>query len=258
MRLGKPFIGLALVCLFAGGATAGDISAPHVHVAFEGITEPQARSIANTVSAAWTIFSGEFGFEMPDRIKVAVSIGKQAKLSSAGESVFLELRSPEELDPPERTRLYNLYGMCHELGHIAWAKNMRGLYVFDWDGNEGWAHYMGSEVVDRLYDLKGPSLWHVPYDYRADGSARLKRSLAEKHPSGIDRAAGSWQELESLIGRRGFAKLLPALWEATHTLSGGLSPAIQRALVTAFPNKAEPLTAWWSRSADLLLGRYNR
>jgi hypothetical protein len=249
---------LALLGFIANNVEGAEIAAPHVRLSYEGIAESQARSIVDTIAEAWEILHEEFGMPLPDVIKVTVSAGKvKTKLSCGGESIVLELKSSSDLDPPQRSRVFNLYGMCHELGHIAWTFNMRGLVIFDWDGNEGWAHYIGSVVVDRLYELKGPSLWYVPYDYRADGTARLKLNLSQTQPAAIDRAAGCFLELENIVGRRGIAKLFTPLWEVTHTLSSGLAPAIEKVLVTTFAPQAEPLKAWWSRSANLLLSRHN-
>jgi hypothetical protein len=109
-------------------------------------------------------------------------------------------------------------------------------------------------LVDRLYDLRGSTLWYEPYDYRADGVVRLKRSVDEKQPTALNRSAGAFLELESIIGRRGFIKLLPALSEATQARSAGSAPAIEQALTSTFPDKAGALRTWWSRSSAVLLG----
>jgi hypothetical protein len=176
---------------------------------------------------------------MPESIAVTVSIAPKTKLASGcGEgdnSICLELETPRHLDPPSRSGYFQLYGMCHELGHIAWQTNMHGLYIFNWDGMEGWAHYIGSILVDRLYELKGPSLWFEEYDYRADGTARLRKSLSG-NPTNLDRAAGAFLRLEEIVGRQRIPKLFPPLWDAAHTLSYGMR-------------------MWWRSNSDLMTER---
>jgi hypothetical protein len=255
MRL---LFGVTLLAI-SGIATAAELRAPHVRVDYEGITQPQAAAIANTVSAASSVLPEEFGLTMPASVTVYVSIGRETKLASGckdgNNSICLELATPRHLDPPMRSGYYNLYGLCHELGHIAWAMNMHGLYIFNGDGNEGWAHYIGSVLVDRLYESKGPALWFEEYDYRSDGTARLRHSLTES-PSAVDRSAGAFLALEQIIGRRGPAKLFPPLYEATHNAtSATLSKEIESALTSTFADHAEELKGWWHSYSGVLSGR---
>jgi hypothetical protein len=119
---------------------------------------------------------------------------------------------------------------------------------------EGFAHYAGSVVVDAVYAAKGQTLWYDAYDYRADGTARLKKQLASSAPSDVDRGAGQWMALEKIIGKRGFAKLF-AGWQ-----SAGVDPTkpqetLGAVLSRLFDEKQKPLAEWWSDAAPLLVAK---
>jgi hypothetical protein len=107
---------------------------------------------------------------------------------------------------------------------------------------EGWAHFAGSVVVDRVFAAKGPELWSPAYDYGKDGSPRLDAQLAAKSPSDVTRAAAAWRELEAVVGRRGFAKLF-AQWQQDRPKT---PDALLASAAAAFPDKKPALAAWWS------------
>ncbi len=200
------------------GAVLGEtVTAPHVEVSYTGVSEAQATSLAETTSAAWTVYTGEFGFKMPEQVHFQVTCGpnEQTRLYTDGQDrLFLYLSSPKQLNKPAQSGVFNLYGCCHELGHVTMYRILKDRDWMSGAAAEGWAHYAGSMVVDRVWAAKGEKLWSDPYDYRADGSARLDRALAAKSPSAVDRGAGQWRKLEALIGRKGFVKLFDAWQEA--------------------------------------------
>jgi RNA polymerase sigma-70 factor (ECF subfamily) len=146
----------------------------------------------------------------------------------------------------------NLYGLCHELGHVA----MYGLLADrDWlsggGGAEGWAHFAGSVVVDEVYRAKGERLWPDPYDYRADGSARLARQRKEPKPDDVVPGAGQWQDLEAIIGRKAFPALFKE-WQATK-IDAAKPDAVFEVLVRLHPAKKDALATWWKAARPVLV-----
>jgi hypothetical protein len=74
--------------------------------------------------AARRAFVEDFGFDMPDTITLDVKVAADHNASpwTDGESrPFLRGRSREQLlaRPAPGRGFYSLYGMCHELGHVA-------------------------------------------------------------------------------------------------------------------------------------------
>src|SRR5688572_15097892 len=172
---------LALATFLPSPAGAAEVSAPHVTVSYDGISEVQANAIAQTLSAAREVYEKHFGFDMPDEIRCTVECGpgKVGRLYTDGEDrVFLSMPSADKLLRPGKSGQFTLYGLCHELGHVAMYRIVKDRAWMTTAAAEGWAHYAGSVVVDEVYKARGEKLWaNDPYDYRADGSARLERQL---------------------------------------------------------------------------------
>ena len=124
---------------------------------------------------------------------------------------LLSTPSKDTLAPPQKSGTFTLYGLCHEIGHIAMYRPLKQRDWMTTAAAEGWAHYAGSVAVDRVYQVKGEDLWPQKYDYRADGTERLKKQLTSPTPSPIAKGAGQWQKLEAIIGTKSFPKLF-ATW----------------------------------------------
>jgi hypothetical protein len=120
-------------------------------------------------------------------------------------------------------------------------------------GAEGWAHFTGSVVVDELYKTKGEALWFEPYDYRADGTARMDRAMARGSPGDLDRAADAWRKLDAIIGRDGFPALFAAWDRVDVTSASDPAPPLLGAMKETFPRHADALTGWWNEARPLLV-----
>lgn len=241
-----------VLCLNADPATA---EAPHVTVNYTGISEAQASALAETCSAAWTVYTDEFAVKMPERVVFQVTCGpdEQTRLYTDGQDrMFLYLKSPKQLNKPAESGVFNLYGVCHELGHIAMYRTVKDRDWMTTAAAEGWAHYAGSVVVDRVFKAKGQRLWSDPYDYSADGSPRLDKALAGNSPSNVDRGAGQWRKLEALIGRKGFVKLFQA-WEEAKIDATNPSDPLLETLTRQKADKRSALEEWWKTTGPLFI-----
>src|SRR4051794_3077220 len=252
---GILLIGGALLALASQHLQAKTADAPHVRVTYDGIEATQADAIAQTLSAAREVYVRDFGFDMPETVvcSVACGPGEPVRLYNDGnDRLFLSLPSKDKLAKPSVSGVSNLYGLCHELGHIAMY---RLLADRDWlsggGGAEGWAHFAGSVVVDEVYRTKGERLWPDPYDYRADGSARLARQRKEPKPDDVVRGAGQWQDLEAIIGRKAFPGLCKE-WQAAK-IDAAKPDGLLDVLVRLHPQKKDALAAWWKSARPVLV-----
>jgi hypothetical protein len=235
-------------------ATSGVLRLPHVTVTYQGIDAAQAKALAETASAAREIYAGEFGFDMPDKVLFSVKCGpdEPTRLYNDGEaSIFLSLPGQEKLAKPATSGVFNLYGICHELGHMAMYRTLKDRAWLSSSAAESWAHYAGSLVVDRVFAAKGESLWPDPYDYRQDGTARLRKEIAASQPS-TDAQAASWQELEGIVGLKGLPKVFVA-WQAANANPADPGDALLSAAVKAAPDKKDALTTWWKAALPLFV-----
>src|SRR5262245_34430002 len=165
-------LALCLVLALRASAFAKSTQAPHVIIEYEGIDDRQGESIASTLSAAYDVYVNEFKFDMPDTVRCTVKTGQAdaSCFTDGNDRVTLLLKTKDQLRPPAQGNPFNLYAMCHELGHMGMYRLLKDRDWLTTAAAEGWAHYAGSVVVDRVYEAKGKDLWWEPYDYRADGT----------------------------------------------------------------------------------------
>jgi hypothetical protein len=200
---------LAASCVveFCGTARAqGKAERPHAIVEYEGVDSAYGEAIAQLVDTAWEVYKREFGADLPRVVRVKVVCGRGRKLrlwNDGHDRIYLDLRSRGQLSKPSESGVFNLYGFCHELGHITMYRTLKRRSWLNGAAAEGFAHYAGSYVVDRVYASQGESLWPDRYDYRRDGVARLDAQLKADEPGAVTVAAGRWRELAEIVGRDG-------------------------------------------------------
>lgn len=246
-------VGAILVGCGTAWAAEQTCRVDHVVVTYEGIGETYAAALGRTASAARAIAVGEFGFDMPESVRITVRAGpdQKTRLWTDGNDRFtLTVRSEGDLRRPSVTGIFHLYGMCHELGHIA---QYRLIPRHDWmttAAAEGWAHYLGSRLVDGVYAREGPDLWPDKYDYRADGMARLAKQVAAARPDETTAGAALWMELAGIVGDKGIASVFKA-WGKVEADPSNPGPALGKALLAV---KRDPrLVAWWKRAEPVFI-----
>ncbi|MGB2819608.1 MAG: hypothetical protein WBF17_01400 [Phycisphaerae bacterium] len=244
-----------LVPPLAAGAAEGankTYRGDHTVVLYSGIDEKYAKAIAEVVEAARAVAVEQYGFDMPDTVSVSVTAGaaKRPRLFNDGQDrLYLSVRSARDLRQPRYSGIYNIYGLCHEVGHLAMYRLIRDRSWMTTAAAEGWAHWLGSRVVDAVYEKLGQEVWPDRYDYRADGTARLKRQLASR-PSAIAKGAGQWMELAGIIGPKAFVGLFKA-WGQAEVDPHDPAAALRRGLLAV--GKDERLGAWWNAAESLFV-----
>lgn len=163
------------------------------------------RALAKVASESRRVYAEEFGFAMPQKVFLRIEKNPQgnANLWTDGESrMFLTISSNADLKPPMESGVFNIYGVAHELAHIAMYSSLsRNLGVADGVA-QGWAHYAGSLAVDKVYAKLGPDVWPDPYNYsESEGMARLA-SQAERggSTSAEQKAATMFYEIDRKYG----------------------------------------------------------
>ncbi len=235
-------------------AASDQLAVPHVKVTGCTIDAAHTHALAEVLAAARDIYA-EWGFNMPEAASLSVICkeGSPADLFNDGnDHLFLTIPSPDALAPPTKSGTFNIYGICHELGHIAMYRTLKNRDWMTDAAAEGWAHYVGSVVVDRVFDAKEGSLWPEAYDYRADGTARLRKDIASKSPSDLTIAAAQWQKLGAIIGLREFPQLFAA-WQSAGIASGSPWEDLLPALEKLQPHSEVALKDWWRGAKPVLV-----
>lgn len=248
---------LALAAVLAAAASAfGDEATcrlDHTVVSYSGISREHAKAIARTVETARDLAVERFGFDMPETIRVNVTCDPKAavRLFNDGQDRFsLTVRSQRDLRKPSTTGIFHLYGMCHEVGHLAMSRPISDHGWMTTAAAEGWAHYLGSRIVDGVYAREGRKLWPDAYDYRADGTKRLKRQLARKKQDPVTKGAGVWKELVEIVGDKNIAKIFKA-WGQVAVDPADPGAAVRKALLAAHSDKRLP--NWWDKAEPVFI-----
>ena len=232
--------------------SAEELILDHVTVTYKGVNKTYAEAIGRTVARARNTAVEQFGFDMPETIQVDVNLdpNEQVRLFNDGsDHIFLTVRSDENLLKPSTSGVFQIYGMCHEVGHIAMYRLIPDHSWMKGEAAEGWAHYMGSRLVDVVYAKEGGDLWPDKYDYLQDGMKRLEKSLAGEKVSGLANAAGAWKKLANIVGEKKIAAIFRA-WGKAKIDPADPGVTIEKELVS---NTSDQIQPWWSDAQDLIL-----
>jgi hypothetical protein len=219
----------------------------HVVVTYDGISRSYAEAIGRAVAAARQEAVDHYGFDMPATIQIAVNVDPQGqvRLFNDGQDRFnLMVRSEKDLHKPSESGIFHLYGMCHEVGHLAMYRLVRNHSWMTSEAAEGWAQYLGSQLVDAVYAKEGAELWPDRYDYREDGMKRLReQGVKAKGPV-------AWHKLTKIVGDKGIAPIFRA-WDKTTFDPADPAIALGKALQTA--SAKEETAVWWDASKELFV-----
>jgi hypothetical protein len=240
---------LAIALLMQPGPplVAATCTHDHVIVKYDGISQSYAEAIGHVVAAARQEAIEHYGFDMPETIHINVDVVPEGNvgLFNDGQDRFnLTIRSEQDLHKPSESGIFQLYGMCHEVGHLAMYRVVRDHSWMTSEAAEGWAHYLGSRLVDAVYAKEGGELWPDRYDYREDGMKRLrKQGVKAKGPV-------AWHKLTRIVGDKGVAPIFRA-WGKTTFDPADPAAALGKALQTV--GKQEEIAAWWDASRELFV-----
>lgn len=200
-----------LLWLLTGTLASGICGDRHVVVVNDGVEAAYAKAIENLVETAWVGYTTDLGLSLPDRITVNLKLDPNAVKTpfstDTKDQIYAPIASMKELRP--KSGVNHLYGLCHEMGHIALRHGMRSVFQVHQDVEEALVALLGTIVLDYVYDQKGPNLWPVPFDYkRAQGTALLRKliqTLPLKDPHVAEK--GFWR-LYQTLGKAQFSLAL--------------------------------------------------
>lgn len=225
----------------------------HVVVTSTGIEQQYVQAVARIAKAAHGVAVTQYGFDMPETITISATqdAGQPVRLFNDGQdSFYLNVRTTGDLRKPDESGVFHIYGICHEMGHLAMYRIIRDHSWLTTAGAEGWAHYIGSRIVDGVCAVETEELWPDRYDYLTDGMARLNRQLAQPNPSSTTKAAAVWKELGDILGDKGIAAVFRA-WSKADIDPTDPGAALRAALLTGRPDAR--LDEWWNKAEPVLV-----
>ncbi len=255
-------LGFIMVCLALTPAAAADeaklFRSDHVVVSYQGIGEEYGQAIAKTVEAARAAAEKDFGFELPKTIQVKVTAspsGRVRLFTDGNDHLFLQVRSQADLRKPGESGIFHIYGLCHELGHIAMYRLIPDRRWMGDGAADGWAHYAGSRLVDAVAATAGKGLWPDRYDYLEDGTRRLSKQATASVFAPTVRCALLWKELSEIVGEKWMAKVFTAWGKAQIDLADPGAGLRETLLAT---HEDPRLKAWWNKAEPAMVFKQPR
>lgn len=214
--------------------SSGIVTGEHCSIEYSGVDEKWPSAFAAIYDTVYTGYKDIFGFLLPSETYINITItGETTRLWTDGKnSIFLQLASEDDLQPTSPYK--NIYGMCHEPGHIVMYSRMSSLAGLPDGVAEGWAHYSGSIITDYVWQKLGESAYPVPYDYSVSGALRLRKQCDSADKDAVTLAACSFFALgeqhghdmvghamrEALAGKPSGGELMLRFAEAINALAG--------------------------------------
>lgn len=227
----------------------------HTVVEYTNVDITYAAAIAMTVESARQAAVDRFGYDMPPTIRVTVTADpkQRVRLFNDGQDRFsLTVRRERDLMQPTKSGIFHIYGLCHEIAHLAMYRPIRDHSWMTSAAAEGWAHYLGSQLVDAVYEQAGEELWPDAYDYRVDGIARLNGQLAGGQLSDTAGGAGLWKELVEIAGNERMAAVFAA-WGDTEIDSADPGGVLRKVLLDMVDD--DRAGQWWNRAEPTMIFR---
>ena len=178
----------------------------HFSAKFAIEAEEYAIASLEVLEAAWTIASNN-GFYLPNRIKFSIKKSDRNALYFNRKSlkeITWEYESLSDFLPPDQSRKNNIYGLCHEIGHLCMhnTNHNRNSWMSS-DYRESWADYFGNIIVDSLYEELGIDFWPEPHDFkRYAGMDYFLQRIEKNNPKlqSFNNSGLFWDELGNEIG----------------------------------------------------------
>ena len=220
MRLVASALLLGLIVGFALGVArqrseqTETLSGKHFRVSYPKSLQAYAKAFLQIGDAAWEAYRELYNLTLPEPIELQIRLVPEkgerfANLWTDGQRfIFLEVGSEKPLLSPEEGGAHNVYGICHELGHIAIYSRISQIFGIPEGVAEGWAHYFGSVITSHLFEKLGAEVYPDPHNFHeTSGLGRLLKQF-ETHKDPETLAAKSLYEIERKYGRQKLAEAL--------------------------------------------------
>ncbi len=190
------------------------LSGKHFRVSYPKALQAYAKSLLQIGDAAWEAYRELYNLTLPEPIELQIRLVPEkgerfASLWTDGQKfIFLEVGSEKPLLSPERGGAHNVYGICHELAHIALYSRISQVAGIPEGFAKGWAHYFGSVITSHLFEKLGADVYPDPHNYHeTSGLGRLLKQF-ETHKDPMTLAAKFLYEIERKYGRQKLAEAL--------------------------------------------------
>ncbi len=182
------------------------LETPHLKVKYDTETERYVFASLKVLDLARDIAIRN-GFILPDRIKFSVIHTDRNVIyidRKRLDGITLEYKSLDAFLSPKAGGKNNIYGLCHELGHLCMhtiTTNTNNWMSYNY--MESWAVFFGNCVIDSVEQVLGTDFWPEPYNYlEFSGTDYMKKRIERNDSALIDmnKSYLFWMDLNSKIG----------------------------------------------------------
>lgn len=197
------------------------------------------------------------GFDLPDKIKFEVIRTDRNVLwvdKKSLDKITWEYNSLDNLLPPNKSKKKNIYGLCHEIGHLCMYRTFykNNLYL-TYNYRESWADYFGNLMIDTVYHKFGADIWPETHDYTNNsGMIFLKDRISNNNEKLKEFNACSqfWIELSDKIGFSNYHDFFLEITSTLRTIDDKKSGFV---LVISKFTADKNVNDWFNKYADYII-----
>lgn len=179
--------------------------------------EEYALASLKVLEEAWIIAANN-GFYLPDKINFSLIASERNAMYFDRKNlreITWEYETMNDFLPPDQSRKNNIYGLCHEIGHLCmyYTNHNRNSWMSH-DYRESWADYFANTIIDSIYGEIGINFWPEPHDYReyAGMDFFLKRLEIDKPDlRNFNQACSFWYEFGEIAGFSGISSFFESI-----------------------------------------------
>ena len=217
----KKYFSMFLVLIAASpGIVQGQkVQTEHFTSKYQLEAKAYASASLEVLEAAWSI-AVRNGYSLPEQLKFTMKKADRNALYFNRKNlkeIVWEYENLSEMLPPDKSKKNNIYGLCHELGHLCmYTTNHNRNSWMSYNYREAWAVYFGNMIIDSLYEEYGMDIWPAPHDYKKyAGMKYFLGRIENNNPElqGFNNAGLFWYELGSELGFSNIPKFFNSLKE---------------------------------------------
>lgn len=180
----------------------------HFQANYEAETEKYVLASLEVLELARNL-AIDAGYDLPDKLQFSVIRSERNVLyfdRKKLNGITWEYNSLENLLPPAESRKKNVYGLCHEIGHLSMYRitNNKNNWM-SYDYRESWADFFGNFLIDSVFQYLGTDFWPEPHDYsESAGMDFFLQRIENDNPKlqSFNKSALFWYELNLKLGFR--------------------------------------------------------
>jgi hypothetical protein len=151
----------------------------------------------------------KMGFTFPKKIEFNIVKSDKNMLyvrTNNPNLITWEFKSLKDFLAPQKSGYNNVYGLCHEMGHVCMLNIIPDYTWMTKDYSEGWANYFGSLMIENVYTNLGVKAWPDQHDYHESRGLQAFLKNIKANTSENDKnfyyCSSFWFNLSTQIGNK--------------------------------------------------------